>query len=129
MPPGPVRIERRGGVALLVGCGLSSHWAIDVQAALGDLGVQVDVASIAQVRPLPPEIDSLLADGRPIVVIEDHVRLGGLADQLTARSGRVPDLWFGWRDHPPGGEVDAVRAWGGLDTATLANAIRERFRL
>jgi len=129
MSPGPVRLERRDGKVVLFCCGISSHWAIETQTMLFEAGIPVDVVSVAQIHPLPAQIDLLLADGRPIVVIEDHVRLGGLADHITARSRRAPDLWFGWRDHPPGGDVDAVRAWAGLDASTIANTIRVRLRL
>lgn len=128
VPPGPIRIAPGGGDTLILACGLATHWALEAQALLASEGISCDVASVARLCPLPLGIDTLLAEPRTVIVIEDHMRTGGLADLVAARTGRVPDLWFGWHDHPPGGDTCAVRRWGGLDAATIAGAVRDRLR-
>ena len=129
LPGELLRVDHRDGKLLLIGCGLSTHWALEVQEALESEGIRADVASIARIRPLPTEVLALLVRDRPIVILEDHTRSGGLADIISASTGQLPDLWFGWRDHPPGGEAALVRKWAGLDTTTIVRRIREQLRL
>lgn len=125
---GPVRVGRGGGGLLLLGCGLSAHWAFELQAELSRQGIMSDVASVARLNPLPDALSDYIELAERLIVIEDHVRHGGLADLVAARFGRLPDLWFGWRAHCPGVLDDRARQLAGLDCAAMAADISRCLR-
>lgn len=87
-----------------------------------------DVASVARLNPLPDALSDYIELAERLIVIEDHVRHGGLADLVAARFGRLPDLWFGWRAHCPGVLDDRARQLAGLDCAAMAADISRCLR-
>ena len=122
-----VRQTGNTGGILLLSCGLAAHWAVEVQTDLANRGIACDAASVARLVPLPETLEGLVTNAAQLVIIEDHLRHGGLADLVAARFGRLPDLWFGWSDHGPGVSDDLARQWGGLDSASIAAKIAQQF--
>ena len=65
-----------------------------------------------------------------MVVVEDHRVEGGLGDAVLgsladtgALTGRVVKL--GVRDMPGSGTAEEMRAWAGIDSASIAAAVRD----
>lgn len=124
--PGGDGLVRRSGSGegmLLLSCGLAAHWAVEAQADLASRGIFCQTASVARLVPLPCALETLVTSATRLVIVEDHLRHGGLADLVAARFGRLPDLWFGWNDHGPGVADDLARKWAGLDSASIAARI------
>lgn len=132
MPPGALRVSSLSGSGedgiagiLLLGSGLSAHWVLELQQTLQSSGISCRAASVARVHPLPDEIVPLVGAADLLVVVEDHVRIGGLADLVAARCGRLPDKWFGWSGYPIAADAAAARKQAGLDAEQMAAAVRQ----
>ncbi len=82
---GKIRMLREGRDACVIGYGPILKLGLDAAAALESKGVSVAVASAHTVKPLDREgISKLLARFQRIVVLEEMVPRGGLADQVKA---------------------------------------------
>ncbi len=108
---------------VIVSTGLSTHWALEARTLLRSRGEDVGIVSVARLNPLPRGLGAILDDARRFVIIEDHVRCGGLSDLVSRDTGRLPDAWLGWRTCPPGGDPGAVRRQASLDAQTIARTI------
>ena len=94
--PGPLRWLTPPCDLILLCNGLSAQWALGVSAVARDLGLQLGVLHLGRFSPPPAALHEEIANARRWFVIEDHVRLGGVADQAANVVGRHPDAWFGW---------------------------------
>lgn len=119
--PGPLRWVTDPSRMILVACGLSVHWALEVREMLQKLGLDCGVLSVAKFSPLPAELGDIIADATMWFVLEDHVQPGGLGEEAVRLSGRLPDAWFGWpRDWTGGsGDSDSLRRSCGLDAECI----------
>ncbi|HLJ14264.1 MAG TPA: transketolase C-terminal domain-containing protein [Bryobacteraceae bacterium] len=109
----------------LVSAGLGTHLAIGALARLEALnGLRPGLLHCLRVWPLPAEVLDLLAEGRKIVVIEDHYTFGGLAS-LIENSISTNVLPIGWPQSWPGkaGAEEAILTSQGLALEQIANSI------
>jgi transketolase len=82
---GKVRVLREGSDACVIGYGPILKLGMDAAKALEAKGISVGVASVHTMKPLDQEgIASILARYRRVVVIEEMVPRGGLADAMKA---------------------------------------------
>jgi transketolase len=82
---GKVRTLREGRDACIIGYGPILKMGLDAAAALEAKGVSVAVASAHTLKPLDDEgIAKLLARFRKVLVLEEMVPRGGLADRVKA---------------------------------------------
>lgn len=82
---GKVRVLREGKDALVLGYGPTLKMAIDAAAALEEKGVSVAVAAVHTLKPVDKEgIAKLLARFKRVVVFEEMVPRGGLADSVKS---------------------------------------------
>jgi len=120
----PLRWLRPRRSITLLSAGLSSHWALETAALLAQRGIEVGVLHCACLQPLE-QLAVELQEVRELVVIEDHVRFGGLA-ALAAQLPLAAHLHaFGWPVDYAGksGSDDELRAHYGLSAPTLADAV------
>jgi hypothetical protein len=79
-----------------------------VRDCAGELGLQLGVLHLGRFSPPPAALRAEIAPARRWFVIEDHVRLGGVADQAANIVGRQPDAWFGWPADWGGGSGSSI---------------------
>ena len=94
--PGPLRWLTQPSDHILLCNGLSAQWALGARDVIRSMGLQLGVLHLGRFAPPPPALHEEIANARRWFVIEDHVRLGGVADQAAHLVGRQPDAWFGW---------------------------------
>jgi transketolase len=94
--PGPLRWLTQPSDHILLCNGLSAQWALGTRDVTRSMGLQLGVLHLGRFAPPPPALHEEIANARRWCVIEDHVRLGGVADQAAHLVGRQPDAWFGW---------------------------------
>lgn len=119
-----------GDDVLVVAVGAMAHVGVDVAAKLGDQGLGVTVVDPLWVKPLPQGLVSMAARHRAVVVIEDGIRVGGVAAALSQllRDHRVfmPQFDFGvplrFLEH---GTVAQVREDCGLVASPIALEVVE----
>jgi transketolase len=107
--PGPLRWLTPPCGHILLCNGLSAHWALGVCAVARELGLQLGVLHLGRFSPPPAALQEEIGNARRWFVIEDHVRLGGVADQAANIVGRHPDAWFGWPADWAGGSGSATQ--------------------
>jgi hypothetical protein len=73
------------------------------------MGLQLGVLHLGRFSPPPGALRDEIGNARRWFVIEDHVRLGGVADQAAHLVGRQPDAWFGWPADWPGGSGSSTQ--------------------
>ncbi len=117
-------------VATIVGAGVTVREALGAADALAADGIAVRVIDAYSVKPIDQAtIRAALDDTAALVVVEDHRVEGGLGDAVLdalaatgSVDGRVRKL--GVRDMPGSGTADEMRAWAGIDAASIAEAVR-----
>jgi transketolase len=117
-------------VVTLVGAGITLHQALAAHDILGSEGVAARVIDCYSVKPIDAvTLRRALDDTGALVVAEDHRVEGGLGDALLDAlasgplHGRVTKL--GVRDMPGSGTPEELRAWAGIDAASIAAAARD----
>lgn len=75
----------KGDDGVIITCGFILHEVLKAANLLNRQGIHPAVIRIATLRPFPEEyLRAVIADGRPIMTVEEHVATGGLG-QETAR--------------------------------------------
>ncbi|MBY3158019.1 transketolase family protein [Rhizobium laguerreae] len=122
---GEFRAFGDGAGILIVGYGLSAHWALEVREILNANCVAATVISVAKLSPLPRELSEKLQLAEKLYIIEDHVKHGGLHTILTNCQSIKINGWFGWPCNWAGesGTEGELRAACGLDAQSIAAAI------
>ena len=96
-------------------------------------GITVGVIDAYSVKPIDAvgAARSALERTGLVIVVEDHRVEGGLGDAVLGSlaetgslSGRVVKL--GVHDMPGSGTAEEMRAWAGIDAASIADRVRER---
>jgi transketolase len=116
-------------VVTLVGAGITLHQALAARDILEGEGITARVIDCYSVKPIDTvSLRRALDETGALVVVEDHRVEGGLGDAVLdalARGplrGRVTKL--GVRDMPGSGTPEELRAWAGIDAASIAAAAR-----
>jgi transketolase len=115
----------------LVGAGVSLVQALAAHDILGAEGIHARVIDAYSVKPIDAHVlHEALAETGTIVVVEDHHVEGGLGDAVLSAlaasgpmHGRVVKL--GVTGLPGSGTPDELRAWAGIDAASIADAARK----
>lgn len=118
-------------VATLVGAGVTVRESLAAADALAADGITVRVIDAYSVKPIDAAtLRRALEQTGVIVVVEDHRVEGGLGDAVLEAlaetgplSGRVVKV--GVRDMPGSGTPDEMRAWAGIDAASIAARVRD----
>jgi transketolase len=114
----------------LIGAGISVHLCLAARDLLAGDGTSVRVIDCYSVKPIDAStLRAALDDTGLVVVVEDHRIEGGLGDAvldaLAATGplhGRVVKI--GVTDMPGSGSPEELRAWAGIDAASIADRVR-----
>ena len=115
----------------LVGAGITVHECLAAHDILGAEGIAARVIDCYSVKPIDAQaLRRALGDTGVIVVVEDHRVEGGLGDAvldaLAATGplhGRVAKI--GITDIPGSATPEQLRAWAGIDAASIALRARD----
>ncbi|MGZ4131824.1 MAG: transketolase [Actinomycetota bacterium] len=115
----------------LVGAGVSLVQALAAYDILDAEGIHARVIDAYSVKPIDAHtLAEALAETGVIIVVEDHHVEGGLGDAVLSAlaasgpvHGRVVKL--GVTGVPGSGTPDELRAWAGIDLASIADAARK----
>jgi transketolase len=115
----------------LVGAGVSLVQALAAHDVLGTEGIHARVIDAYSVKPIDAHtLAEALAETGILVVVEDHHAEGGLGDAVLSAlaasgpvHGRVVKL--GVTGVPGSGTPDQLRAWAGIDAASIVEAARK----
>jgi transketolase len=114
----------------LIGAGITLHECLAAHDLLGAEGITARVIDCYSVKPIDAQaVRRALGDTGAIVVVEDHRVEGGLGDAvldaLAATGplhGRVAKL--GVTEIPGSATPEQLRAWAGIDAASIAQRAR-----
>jgi transketolase len=115
----------------LVGAGITVHQCLAAHDLLGATGVPSRVIDCYSVKPIDAvTLRRAMEETAVVVVVEDHRIEGGLGDAvlegLAATGplhGRVIKL--GVTDVPGSATPEQLRAWAGIDAASIAHRVRD----
>jgi transketolase len=117
-------------VVTLIGAGITLHECLAARAQLDADGIAARVIDCYSVKPIDAEtLRRALDETGTLVVVEDHRVEGGLGDAVLDAlaatgqlEGRVVKL--GVREMPGSATPEQLRAWAGIDAASIAAAAR-----
>ena len=115
----------------LVGAGVTLHECLAARDLLAETGISARVLDCYSVKPIDAgTLRSALDDTGVVLVVEDHRVEGGLGDAVLDAlaatgplSGSVRKL--GVSQMPGSATPTELRAWAGIDAASIAAAARE----
>jgi transketolase len=83
---GRAKLLRDGKDALVISCGLMTMRALEAAEALAAEGVDVAVLHSPTIKPLDEAtiLSEAARGGRPVIVAENHTRVGGLGEAVAA---------------------------------------------
>jgi transketolase len=110
----------------LVGAGVTLHQCLTAHDTLGAKGITARVIDCYSVKPIDaPTLRAALEETGVLVVVEDHRIEGGLGDAVLDAlattgpiHGRVVKVAV--TDLPGSGTPQELRAWAGIDAASIA---------
>ncbi|OGU13968.1 MAG: hypothetical protein A2076_09405 [Geobacteraceae bacterium GWC2_53_11] len=124
-------LVREGSDGVIVTSGFILHEVLNAADCLKQQGIHPAIVRITTLRPFPEEfIRAAIADGRPVMTVEEHVATGGLGQEtarIVAETGKgnrfsmlaipaeFPDACY---------DRDALLARSGLDAASIAASYR-----
>jgi transketolase len=120
-----------GDVATLVAAGVTVRESLVACDALAADGIAVRVIDAYSVKPIDSAtLRRALEQTGILVVVEDHRIEGGLGDAVLDAlaatgplTGRVVKI--GVRDMPGSGSPEEMRAWAGIDSASIVARVRD----
>jgi len=115
----------------LIGAGITVHTCLAAHDVLGEDGIAARVLDCYSVKPIDAAtLRGALGDTGTLVVVEDHRTEGGLGDAvldaLAATGplhGRIVKL--GVTQMPGSATPEQLRAWAGIDAASIAARTRD----
>jgi len=115
----------------LVGAGITLHQCLAAHDILGAEGISARVLDCYSVKPIDAAaLRRAMGDTGAIVVVEDHRVEGGLGDAVLdtlAASGPLHGrvIKLGVTEMPGSATPERLRAWAGIDAASVAARVRE----
>jgi transketolase len=114
----------------LIGAGITLHECVRAADALSGEGIVARVIDCYSVKPIDaPTLRRALDETGLIVVVEDHRIEGGIGDAVLEAlaatgplSGRLIKLAV--TQMPGSGSPEELRAWAGIDRASIAERVR-----
>jgi transketolase len=130
-PVGGSKTLRSGDAATIVAAGVTVRESLAAADSLAADGIAVRVIDAYSVKPIDAAtLRRALEQTGVIVVVEDHRVEGGLGDAVLEAlaetgplTGRVVKV--GVRDMPGSGTPDEMRAWAGIDAASIVARVRD----
>jgi transketolase len=130
-PVGGSKTLRSGDAATIVAAGVTVRESLAAADSLAADGIAVRVIDAYSVKPIDAAtLRRALEQTGVIVVVEDHRVEGGLGDAVLEAlaetgplTGRVVKV--GVRDMPGSGTPDEMRAWAGIDAASIMTRVRD----
>ncbi|HEY5905342.1 MAG TPA: transketolase [Actinomycetota bacterium] len=130
-PVGGSKTLRSGDAATIVAAGVTVRESLAAADSLAADGIAVRVIDAYSVKPIDAAtLRRALEQTGVIVVVEDHRVEGGLGDAVLEAlaatgplTGRVVKV--GVRDMPGSGTPDEMRAWAGIDAASIMARVRD----
>jgi transketolase len=114
----------------LVGAGVTLHACVEAAASLANEDISARVIDCYSVKPIDGDTlrAALVATGI-VIVAEDHRPEGGLGDAVLdalASTGPLQGtvIKLAVTDMPGSGTADQMRAWAGIDAASIAERAR-----
>jgi len=129
-PIGGSKTLRSGDAATIVAAGVTVRESLAAADALAADGIAVRVIDAYSVKPIDAAtLRRALEQTGMIVVVEDHRVEGGLGDavlEALAETGPLTGqvVKVGVRDMPGSGTPDEMRAWAGIDAASIMARVR-----
>ena len=130
-PIGGSKTLRQGDDVALVGAGITVHESLRAADLLATDGIEARVIDCYCVKPIDAAtLREAAAEAGLLVVVEDHRIEGGLGDAvLDALAGAGPltgrVIKLAVTDMPGSGAPEELRAWAGIDAATIVGAVTE----
>jgi len=130
-PVGGSKTLRSGDAATIVAAGVTVRESLAAADSLAADGIAVRVIDAYSVKPIDAAtLRRALEQTGVIVVVEDHRVEGGLGDavlEALAATGPLTGLVVkvGVRDMPGSGRPDEMRAWAGIDAASIMARVRD----
>jgi transketolase len=130
-PVGGSKTLRSGDAATIVAAGVTVRESLAAADSLAADGIAVRVIDAYSVKPIDAAtLRRALEQTGVIVVVEDHRVEGGLGDavlEALAETGPISGwvVKVGVRDMPGSGTPDEMRAWAGIDAASIMARVRE----
>lgn len=129
-PLGELKVLRQSGSDALTvaGAGVTLHEALKAHEMLKGEGVNVRVADLYSVKPLPTAqlIEHARATHRRVLVVEDHYPAGGLGEAVAA--ALAPEgicvHTLAVRQLPRSGKGEELLAYCGIDAAAICAKVR-----
>lgn len=125
-------LMREGEIGTIVSCGVILHEVLEAADVLRGKGVSPRVVHLPLLRPFPREaVRAILADGAPVLAVEEHVAAGGLGQELAAllagdgMTNRFRTLSIPSAFPDACLSRNAALAWAGIDAATIARRFDE----
>ena len=122
-------LVRGGSDGAIIACGFILHDVLKAADLLEQQGIHPAIIRITTLRPFPDGyLRSVIADGKPLLTVEEHVATGGLGQEtarIIAEAGRgnrfrmlaipaeFPDACY---------DRDTLLARSGLDAQSIASA-------
>jgi 1-deoxy-D-xylulose-5-phosphate synthase len=135
---GRAKIVRHGADAVILAYGALVNNALTAARTLSAQGVECTVVSARFAKPLDEElIAELLESGKPMIIVEDHSRIGGFGSavfEMAQQRGLKIDLNRITHLAMPGDTLvpHGSRSWQlekvGLDAAGIASAVTETLK-
>jgi len=125
---GLLRIIHPPNDLTIISTGLATHLAIDACEQLRQNGYAPGLIHCPRISPLPAEaLRDLVRDAKQLVVIEDHITLGGLSSIVMALGLDRPVTAIGWPLGWTGqsGADESILELHGLDGATICERIMQ----
>jgi transketolase len=130
-PVGGSKTPRQGSDVALVGAGITVHEALTAAELLATQGISARVIDCYSVKPIDGRTLRQAADEVGLLVIaEDHRIEGGLGDavlEALAAGGPIRGLRvvkLAITGLPGSGTPEQLRAWAGIDAASIAGRVR-----
>lgn len=95
--PGLIRVIRKAQPVTIISTGLGTHLATEAADLLEKKGTTVGLIHCLRLSPFPSEeLMEQIRGVKKIIVIEDHVELGGLFSIIQSLQPGVPVISIGW---------------------------------
>ena len=80
--PGKCRIIGKPGENVIIACGRTVKTAQDAAKLLNEQGIEVCIAALSTVSPLPDNLLPLISTAKRVITIEDHSISGGIGEKI-----------------------------------------------